>query len=391
MYSTADKHWDRLCDSLGGRGVPSLDDALVQLELRPVHDALRAALDPAVVRMFADAVETLPVPGATPEKRNGKKQSEILDTAWGRCEELLAAVLPAWARLSGERAGARPVRPESLAPIYRKCLRNAMRLLAVEALIPAPWSAAARRVLPNSSPDVPATALWGPVMSWCLLQTLALAIDEDHVERTALDLFDRLRLREPLAQAFQALGMEGERGWRAAARLKILLMIEAGVGAEAQPQPKAATPAASKLDVAAQALVSEAVSASPAPAPTEAKPGDADGVTGAKSVIPAALWKDPDVRWLTGFNEADGHTYVIREPYEELLWWLSLPSLLKLANMSCPHPQRCFCDRRQNQGSPGSRRKGRLPHRYVAPARGGRTGDACPARRRRGEAGGRWG
>jgi glycosidase len=333
MYSTADKHWDRLCDSLGGRGVPSLDDALVQLELRPVHDALRTALDPAVVRMFADAVETLPVQGATLEKRNGKKQSEVLDTAWGRCEELLASVLPAWARLSGERAGARP-RPESLAPVYRKCLRSAMRLLAVEALIPAPWSAAARRVLPNSSPDVPATALWGPVMSWCLLQTLALAIDEDHVERTALDLFDRLRLREPLAQAFQALGMEGERGWRAAARLKILLMIEAGVGAEAQPQPKAVTPPAPKLDVAAQALVSEAVSADPAPAP--AKPGDADAVTGLRSVIPPALWKDPDVRWLTGFNEADGHTYVIREPYEELLWWLSLPSLLKLANMSVP-------------------------------------------------------
>jgi hypothetical protein len=306
---------------------------LVQLELRPVHDALRATLDPAVVRMFADAVETPPVQGTTPEKR-GKRQSELLDTAWGRCEELLASVLPAWARLSGERAGARPIRPESLAPVYRKCLRSAMRLLTVEALIPPPLSAAARRVLPNSSPDVPATALWGPVMSWCLLQTLALAIDEDHLESTALDLFDRLRLREPLAQAFQALGMEGERGWRAAARLKILLMIEAGVGTKTRPQPEAATPAAAKLEAAAQTLVAEAVSATPTP--VSAKPGDADGNSGPKLVIPAALWKDPDVRWLTGHNEAEGHTYVIREPYEELLWWLSLPSLLKLANMTLP-------------------------------------------------------
>jgi hypothetical protein len=286
--------------------------------------------------MFADAVETPPVPGATLEKRNGKKQSEVLDAAWGRCEALLAAVLPAWARLSGERAGVRPIRPESLFPIYRKCLRNAMRLLTVESLIPAPWSAASRRVLPNSSPDVPATALWGPVMSWCLLQTLAMAIDEDHLERTALDLFDRLRLREPLAQAFQALGMEGERGWRAVARLKILLMIEAGVGAEVPAQLKAATPAAARLDEAAKALVSEAVSEAPAPSPAQEKPVHADGETSPKSGIPAPLWKDPDVRWLTGFNEAEGHTYVIREPYEELLWWLSLPSLLKLANMNVP-------------------------------------------------------
>jgi hypothetical protein len=211
-----------------------------------------------------------------------------------------------------------------------------MRLLAVESLIPPPWSAAARRVLPNSSPDVPATALWGPVMSWCLLQTLALAIDEDHLERTALDLFDRLRLREPLAQAFQALGMEGERGWRATARLKILLMLEAGIAAEAEPLPKPATPTAAKLEEAAQALVSEAVSATPAPASPPAKPADADGDARPNSAIPAALWNDPDVRWLTGYNEAGGHTYVIREPYEELLWWVSLPSLLKLANMNVP-------------------------------------------------------
>jgi hypothetical protein len=173
-------------------------------------------------------------------------------------------------------------------------------------------------------------------MSWCLLQTLALAIDEDHLERTALDLFDRLRLREPLAQAFQALGMEDERGWRAAARLKILLMIQAGVGTESRPKTEAAPPAAAKLQEAAETLVAEAVSATPAPATAQTKPGEADVVAAPKSVIPAPLWKDPDVRWLTGFNEADGHTYVIREPYEELLWWLSLPSLLKLADMTVP-------------------------------------------------------
>jgi hypothetical protein len=42
------------------------------------------------------------------------------------------------------------------------------------------------------------------------------------------------------------------------------------------------------------------------------------------------------VRWLTGYNEAEGHAYVVREQYEELLWWLALPELLKLANMTAP-------------------------------------------------------
>ena len=184
IYATADKGWDRLCDHLAGRGVPDLEDALIDLELQPVYNALRAALDPALIRAFADAAE---MPEANPtmsQKKSAKKQTEILDTAWGRCEQLLPAVQAGWARMSGQQKSARPTRVESLGPVYRQCLRGAMRLFTVEALMPAPWSAAARRVLPASSPQVPATALWGPVISWCLLQVLAESIDGDDIHRT---------------------------------------------------------------------------------------------------------------------------------------------------------------------------------------------------------------
>jgi len=53
-------------------------------------------------------------------------------------------------------------------------------------------------------------------------------------------------------------------------------------------------------------------------------------------IIPSTLWDDPDLRWLTGFNEAEGHSYVNRESYEEMLWWLLLPELFKLVNMAVP-------------------------------------------------------
>ena len=310
IYATADKNWDRLCDHLAGRGVVSLEDALVDLELQPVHGALRAALDPGLIRAFADAAE---MPAAIGDKKPGKKQSEFLEAAWGRCEELLPAVHAAWLRFTGEGRHIHPTRAESMAPVYRKCLRSALRLLSVEALMPVPWSTAARRVLPASSPQLAATAAWGPAMSWCLLQIAAEAVDGDDIPRTALELFDRLRLREPLGQAFQSFGLEGEEGWRAAARIKVLLLIESGAGKEE-----------TKLAEAAEALTAEAMSATPAPA--------AEG----SSRIPASLWQDPDVRWLTGYNEAEGHAYVNREQYEELLWWLALPELLKVAGMAAP-------------------------------------------------------
>jgi hypothetical protein len=52
--------------------------------------------------------------------------------------------------------------------------------------------------------------------------------------------------------------------------------------------------------------------------------------------IAPALWLDPDVRWLCGVHEAEGHQYLIREKYEELLWWLQMPALLCFASEAAP-------------------------------------------------------
>jgi hypothetical protein len=50
-----------------------------------------------------------------------------------------------------------------------------------------------------------------------------------------------------------------------------------------------------------------------------------------KGPLPPDLWLDSDVRWLTGVHQAQGQSYLVREPYEELLWWLQLPAILRLA------------------------------------------------------------
>ena len=48
------------------------------------------------------------------------------------------------------------------------------------------------------------------------------------------------------------------------------------------------------------------------------------------------MWNDPDVRWLSGVHTAEGHDYLVRETYEELLWWLAFPSLLRLGCEDVP-------------------------------------------------------
>jgi hypothetical protein len=47
------------------------------------------------------------------------------------------------------------------------------------------------------------------VFIWCVLELLAESIDAEKPEHAALDLFDRLRLREPLAHSFLALDSRG--------------------------------------------------------------------------------------------------------------------------------------------------------------------------------------
>ena len=150
----------------------------------------------------------------------------FFERTWSVCGIVLTVALPAYARHTGSHRSLNITPVESLAPAFRDLLRAATALPIQEGVFPAKWPAGARRMLPNANPQGPSTALWGPVLAWIILKVTAEAIDSSQPERTAVEVFDRLRLREPVAQAFHALGLEGEEGWRAAARLKALLLVE---------------------------------------------------------------------------------------------------------------------------------------------------------------------
>ncbi len=96
---------------------------------------------------------------------------------------------------------------------------------------------------------------------------------------------------------------QAEESWRVAARIKVALLIEAKVFASPRRQPEA------HAEDSAAPLI---------------------------PVLSPAFWQDPDVRWLTGDHEAAGHSYFVKESYEELLWWLQLPALCKLAAQPVP-------------------------------------------------------
>lgn len=339
LRATAEQPWDRLCAQLNGAGVPSLEDALVNMELRPVHDALRQQLEPSLVRLLADVAEHPRSLNVARDKKIEHERTELFELAWTRCETFLRLAQSAYAaQVSGvhlKTGPANPVDAETLAPAFSDRLRAAMRIPAIEGLFPVPWTPAARRVLPSPSPQFTATAMWGPLLGWCALELLAESIDPANPERLALDLFDRLRFREPFAQAFTALGFEGEEAWRVAARIKVVLLASAGTGREAAEAAVPAPPADGQNE---PRVGEDSTLQSTAHGPNHSAVDSEE-----RLALAPSLWLDPDVRWLTGVHEAEGHAYLIREPYEELLWWLHMPSLLRLA--AEPVPNRASVER----------------------------------------------
>jgi hypothetical protein len=328
--------------------------------------------------MLAELAEPAVTSGSPPRTVNVRAQNAFFERVWPSAAELLTLGLPAYARRSGSPRPLDVTHVVSIAPKFRKLVRAATEVPVLESLFPASWPAAATRVLPNAHPQVPATTLWGPVFAWILIQALAEAIDSSQPEGTAVSLFDRLRLREPLAQAFHALGLEGEEGWRAAARIKALLLVECEIcAATTKPAPKPAaidakadpTPhlEASNNDIPLNAAPGESAlyqgtaSAVPKTAPHEgralapagiryeraaeealaSKPASSTSTPPNPStsdlLIPPQFWGDPDICWLTGAHVSGEATYLVREKYEELLWWLQLPALSRMAATPAPH------------------------------------------------------
>jgi hypothetical protein len=324
LRASDEKPWDALCDHLGGRGVADLDEALLAFELQPVHRALCHLLEPALVRQAAELSRT--ATGAAKQKELEILRADFLERAWSRCRPLLAEAQNFLGSRPGDNSS-KPQNPAALKENFCRHLRAVLGLPAVEAFFATPWTAAARRVLPSRSPQLTATALWGPVLAWVAQETLAESVDSAHsaitaLRVTALRVFDELHLRQPLGQALAALGFEGEEPWRVAARVKVALLVEAGAFAGEDSSAKPPSPAKG------------VGKAEPSVAKNAEEDVDAEVVETSSPLLTRAIWQDPDVRWLTGAHEAEGRSYFVQEGYEELLWWLQLPSLCAMAQLA---------------------------------------------------------
>ncbi|HUB17953.1 MAG TPA: alpha-amylase family glycosyl hydrolase [Acidobacteriaceae bacterium] len=319
MVPTTDYPWDALCSDLNGTGVWSLDDALAKFKLRPVHEALRAALHADTLRCFSDLIEGEAVDAA--EHLPGAHQApcsreETLAALEKNAERFFLAALAFLTIDTLQQTGAHPPSAESAVPHnghgsptaaessppqpetsqpaavtpdsanlarsarsrYHTLLLAAEKLPALERAFSHGWPADARAVLPSYSPQTTAVNVLAPVVAWCFLRALFEALPN---RQHPGEIFDRLYLRFAFAEALQPLGLDSDHAYRAAARIRILL------SAPTRPLPSATQP--------------------------------------------LLFWDDPDTVWIAGLHTAQGLRYFNKETHEQLLWWSALPQLIAIA------------------------------------------------------------
>ena len=312
-----------------------MDEALSKLRLRPLHEALRQAISAGNVHLFAEIageparrdiedtgeepmVVTIADKAIESTRQDssgelpGERISEILKPCVNLgtidprlqvfiekcqlCFERALENLPSESREAmenlaaahGHLAGAAPgtgAEPPP-APVdprdrYRKsCAEKTvatLRLPSLERIFSTAWPPVVRYTLPSNEPGVPLEQIWAPALAWIVLSSFTMP-------GARVALFDKLQLRSALAEIFSSMGMEDEKTWRAAARIRVLLWQ-----------------------------------------------ADAPSALHSVSIDSEEFWADPDVRWLAGVNSASGKTWLNKELFEELLCWRQLPALLETA------------------------------------------------------------
>ena len=317
LRPSSSEPWDQLCDALHGSGVHSVDEALSQLRLRPIVDALHHVINDANVQAFSDVASELAVPSQKPEKSSksrklpDKKKEHTSKQPPASAENQKTDLDPRLAEFTTEvkvfaetaiklaqsvtrkndspasdllsaSALSKTSKPDSSEPRedYVEIAAASVHLPSMLAAFPQALQAAAGSVLPSSDSRTAAPDVWAPILAWIALRAFPSPA-------SSLAIYDELRLRHALAETFSTVGLHGEQTWRAAAMVRVLLRLNI------EPSPAAA-------------------------------------------IRSEGFWHDPDVHWLAGISDSAGKKYVNRELFEALICWLQLPALIKIAEGPAP-------------------------------------------------------
>jgi hypothetical protein len=189
---------------LNGRGAPSIEEAVQDMLLRPVHQPFRELVNAEMFRRLIDARVT--VVGGEPDVR-----------LLGHVERMAIALLNAVTQMAhgtGDEAG--------VAREIRHNLEAIQRLPVAESVLPLLGSAeywwAGQQIQESLDDD----AAWGLLLGWLFTHALGQAVGAEDRAMMARNLLDEWRLNRILADALRGLGLDERDVRQSVAAVRIL-------------------------------------------------------------------------------------------------------------------------------------------------------------------------
>ncbi len=370
----AEHGWDKLCDVLQGRGVDDLEGALVSLELAPLHDALRHALTPSLVRRLAALAEEVEAPRSLKPIAAGVALvpdspvvDEFLTTGVAFLEQARAAY---HARLAPAAVTGLPA---DEGDAVEQASPSVVESPGVEApgladVVSPAESRSTSTVADKAAASVPGVehVVEAPRATPAGAERIEAELVDAEAQNQAALLATKLRERLHALLTLPQVESAFSTPWPIAARSilpsrspihnagaiwapALAWALFATLG-ESLDQANPGAPVLAAFDhfrlrhVLAEAFNALNFSgedtwraaarvrlAVVAPSTLESA-DDTSAVPG----FPPQVWAEGDVRWLTGVHDSGGATYFNKESYEQLLWWRALPALATVAKGTAP-------------------------------------------------------
>ncbi len=265
-------HYAHLAAYLDGRGVPSIDQALKETFLRPIHQAFMELVNAAMFRRLMDARLTDPAE---------RLDAALLQEVEQKTLHLLQEIGQFTAATADHAA---------LALEMQRELEALLQLPLLESR--APWSKSKeyKAIAEYLSADLNADWFtWGCLLGWWSVHSLGKIVGEAGFEGQSRSWIDEWLLGKVLAGALQDLGLDESKAWQAVGVIKLLTSHQRWFAAEAP-----------------------------------------DGRARAYPILETLL-KDDDVQQFLQINRYQDVLWFNNEAFEQLLWWLLLVAVIHTA------------------------------------------------------------
>jgi glycosidase len=282
------RHYAHLAAYLNGRGAPSIEEALRETFLQPIHRAFKELVNAAMFQRLMDA--RLTEPGGRANEL--AVDQTLLDEVEQKTLHLLREIKQFTGATGDEGSLAQEMR-QQLETILQLKLEVGSWILEVGFQPPAsnlqPPASNLQPPTSNLQPPTSNLQSWGSLLSWWCVHSLGKIVSEASFEEQSRSWIDEWLLGKVIVRTLQDLGLDESAAWQAVAVVKLLTSHQHWFAAEA---PDARSRAYQILE---------------------------------------ALLKDDEVQQFLQVNRYQGVLWFNKEAFEQLLWWLLLAAVVEIS------------------------------------------------------------